>query len=231
MISIGPVFADAWALYRVLWQRGIVVSAVVFAIVGAASYAARDATGFGPRFAVLVLGLVAQVFVQGMLVEAVRNVHEGRPAPPLRALYDRAGAVFPSLVAGSLVYGVGVGVGIILLVVPGLFLAARWSVFVPLIVLEGKSSRDARVRSNELVRGKTVAVLVAIVVMYLAVTVPSILLQFAVGAGTATAAVVGFACSVAGAPFQAHVLTTIYYRLTDPQRPVLHPGAAAAHGA
>ena len=228
MISIGPIFADAWALYRVLWQRGIAVSAAVFAIVAAASYAASNSSGFGPRFAILVLGLVAQVFVQGMLVEAVRNVHEGRPQQPWRALYERAGAVFPSLVAGSLVYGIGVGLGIVLLVVPGLFLASRWSLFVPFIVLEGKRSQEARLASSSLVKGHTVAVLACIVVMYLLVTVPSIVLQYAVGAGSGAAALVGFVCSVLGAPFEAHVLTTIYYRLTQPGVPVLHPSAGAA---
>lgn len=228
MISIGPVFADAWALYRLLWRRGAAASAVIFAIVAAATYAVGNASGIGPRLAILVLGIVAQVFVQGMLVEAVRNAHEGRPREPLRTLYDRAGAVFPSLIAGALVYALGVGVGILLLIVPGLFLASRWSLFVPLIVLEGKSSRDARIRSNELVKGRTLAVLLTIVVMYLMVTVPSVLLQIAVGAGSGSAALVGWVCSVLAAPFEAHVLTTIYYRLTDPQRPVLHHGVAPA---
>ena len=228
MISIGPIFADAWALYRLLWRRGVSVAAVVFAIVGVASYLAGRSGGNGPAFAIIVLGLIGQVFVQGMLVEAVRNVHEGRPQQSLRSLYDRAGAVFPSLVVGSLVYGLGVGIGIVLLIVPGLFLAARWSLFVPLIVLEGNRSGPARVKSNELVKGKTSSVLVTIVVMYLAVTGPSIILQFAVGAGSAAAAIVGFVCAALAAPFEAHVLTTIYYRLTDPARPVIHRGSARA---
>ena len=228
MISIRTVFPDAWSLYRLLWRRGVPVAAVVFAIVGVANYLAARAGGAGPAFAILVLGLIGQVFVQGMLVEAVRNVHEGRPQERVRSLYDRAGAVFPSLVVGAIVYGVGVGLGIVLLIVPGLFLAARWSMFVPLIVLEGNRSGPARVKSNELVKGKTTPVLVTVVVMYVAVTAPSIGLQFAVGAGSVAAAVVGFACAALSTPFEAHVLTTIYYRLTDPGRPVIHRGVAAA---
>ena len=228
MISIGPIFADAWALYRLLWRRGVPVAAVVFAIIGVASHLALRAGGVGPRFAIVVLGLIGPVFVQGMLVEAVRNVHEGRPQESVRSLYDRAGAVFPSLVIGSIVYGVGVGIGIVLLIVPGLFLAARWSMFVPLIVLEGNRSGPARVKSNELVKGKTSSVLFTIVVMYVVVTAPSIALQVAVGTGTVAAAVVGFIVAALSAPFQAHVLTTIYYRLTDPARPVIHSGVATA---
>lgn len=228
MISIGSVFPDAWALYRLLWRRGVPVAAVVFAIVGVANYLAARASGAGPAFAIIVLGLIGQVFVQGMLVEAVRNVHEGRPQESMRSLYDRAGAVFPSLVVGSLVYGIGVGVGIVLLIVPGLFLAARWSMFVPLIVLEGNRSGPARLKSNALVKGRTTPVLGTIVVMYVAVTVPSVGLQYAVGAGTVAAAVVGFACAALAAPFEAHVLTSIYYRLTDPARPVIHRGVAMA---
>jgi len=228
VISIGTVFPDAWGLYRLLWRRGVAVAAVVFAIVGVASYLASRADGRGPALAIVVLGLIGQVFVQGMLVEAVRNVHEGRPQQSVRSLYDRAGVVFPSLVIGSIVYGVGVGLGIVLLIVPGLFLAARWSMFVPLIVLEGNRSGPARVKSNELVKGRTTPVLGTIVTMYIAVTAPSIGLQVAVGAGSVAAAFVGFVCAALSAPFEAHVLTTIYYRLTDPGRPVIHRGSARA---
>lgn len=226
MISIGPIFTDAWALYRLLWRRGVPVAAVVFAIIGVASYLAGRAGGAGPAFAILVLGLIGPVFVQGILVQAVRNVHEGRPQESLRSLYDRAGAVFPSLVGGTLVYGVGVGLGIVLLIVPGLFLAARWSMFAPLIVLEGNRSGAARAKSSALVKGKTSSVLFTLVVMYVVVGVPSVGLQFAIGTGTVAAAVVAFVYAALSAPFEAHVLTSIYYRLTDPARPVIHRSAA-----
>jgi hypothetical protein len=159
-----------------------------------------------------------------MLVESVRNVHEGRPQEPVRVVYERIGKVFPSLFGGAIVYAVCVAVGLILLIVPGIFLLTRWALFVPLIVLEGKKSRDARIESNALVKGRTPAVFITVLVMYLVLLVPNIVLVVIVGGGSGNAALIGFICSTLAAPFEAHCLTSIYYRLRDPQRPVLHPG-------
>lgn len=231
MIGVGLVFGDAWALYRLLWRRGIAVSAAVFAIVAAATWAFGDSRGGGSQLAILILDIVATVFVQGMLVESVRNAHEGRPQDPVRAVYERVGTVFPSLFGGAIVYAVCVAVGLILLIVPGVILLTRWALFVPLIVLEGKKSRDARIDSNALVKGHSIEVFFTVLIMYVVLLLPNVVLVLALGGGAGTAAVVGFFCSTLAAPFEAHCLTAIYYRLRDPQRPVLHPSVTATRQA
>ena len=45
----------------------------------------------------------------------------------------------------------------------------------------------------------------------------------AVGAESVGGIVIGTLWAGVVAPFQAHVLTSIYYRLTDESRPVVHP--------
>ena len=228
MISIGTVFADATQLYRLLWRRSVPVAAAVFAIIQVASALAQRSQGRGPALAILVLEIIGAVFVQGMLVEAVRSVHEGKPTPSLRGLYERIGTVFPTLMLGGLVYAFSVAAGLLLFIIPGLILTARWCLFAPFVVLEGMSGREARARSWTVVRGRTGRVLLVIGAVMLFVAVPGVLLQVAFGSGSIASNILGFVWAAFAAPFEAHVLTTIYYRLTDPERPLVHPSALAA---
>jgi hypothetical protein len=222
VISVGEVMADAGALYRLLWQRGMAISLPVFAVIGIGNVLATRSEGGGGDFAVLILGIIGPVFVQAFLVEAVRNAHEGKVQESIGTLYERAGAMFLPLLMSTLVYGIGVAVGIFLIIVPGLILLSRWSLFVPLMVIDGLRGSEARKRSNQLVKGKTVTVLLAILLVYVLALVPGILLQLAVGAESVGGIVVGTLWAGIVAPFQAHVLTAIYYRLTDESRPVVH---------
>ncbi len=222
MISVGEVMADASALYRLLWQRGMAISLPVFAVIGIGNVLATRSEGGGGDFAVLILGIIGPVFVQAFLVEAVRNAHEGKPQEAIGTLYERAGAMFLPLLMSTLVYGIGVAVGIFLIIVPGLILLSRWSLFVPLMVIDGLRGSEARKRSNQLVKGKTVTVLLAILLVYVLALVPGIALQLAVGAESVGGIVIGTLWAGIVAPFQAHVLTAIYYRLTDESRPVVH---------
>ena len=228
MISIGTVFADATQLYRLLWRRSVPIAAVVFAVIQVASVLAQRSRGGGPALAILVLEIVGAVFVQGMLVEAVRSVHEGKPTPSLRGLYERIGSVFPTLMLGGLIYAFSVACGLLLFIVPGLILTARWCLFAPFVVLEGMSGREARARSWAVVRGHTGRVLLVIIAVMIFVAVPGVLLQVGFGSGSLASNLLGFGWAVFAAPFEAHVLTTVYYRLTDPERPLVHPSALAA---
>lgn len=226
---IAETLRDAWVLYRLLWRRGIAVGGIVFALVAVANALASRAGGNGPQFAVLVLGFVGIAFVQGILVESVRNAHEGRKPASWRSLYERGGAIFPALLVGSVLYGLCVGVGLFFLIVPGLVILARFALFAPAIVLEGAPIGDSFRRSNQLVRGSTLRVLVTLVSVYVLVLAVGLALGVALGGGVG-AAIVGFIWQALAAPYEAHVLTAIYYRLTEPERPVVHPAALAAAG-
>ena len=65
--------------------------------------------------------------MQGALAEAVRNVHEGRKPATAADLLPRTRPRLTALIGGGLVAGIGVGIGLVLLVVPGLILLVRWS--------------------------------------------------------------------------------------------------------
>lgn len=224
-MTISGVLSDALAVYRRLWRRSVVVAGLIFVVVSLADALAARHVTFWTRIVSLLVGLVGGLLVQGALVEIVRDLHEGRPSATIGELYERTRGRLGTLAGTSLLFGLGVGLGLLLLVVPGLILAARWSLIVPLVMIERLGVRDAFTRSSELVRGKTGRVLALFVISALIAGVASLVITgafaflpnfFAFWVGGAVAGAVAV-------PFQAHVLTVLYYRLTEPERPVLPP--------
>jgi hypothetical protein len=220
---ITAVLSDAAAVYRRLLRRSVVVAGLVFAVISLADALAARAHTAAATLVSLVLALVGGLLVQGALVEVVRDLHEGRPAAAVGRLYDRTRSRLGTLFGASLLYGLGVVAGFLLLIVPGLIAIARWSLIVPLVMVEGRGWRDAFARSSELVRGRTGAVLVLVIVANVVTTLVGAAITTLFGF-LPTFAAIWAGGTIAGAlavPYEAHVLTVLYYRLTEPDRPVL----------
>lgn len=223
-----PVFgtlADALRLYRLLFVRSVTVAAFVYGVVAVAQIFHHEISGplaslLG--FIIFLLTLAGPAFVQGALVVLVRNVHEGRSAAPIRELARETRPKVLRLIGASLVYAFGVAVGLVLLVIPGLIVAARWSLMPPVVMFEGQTISEARRRSSELVKGFGRPVLVCIVIGYFIATSVAVYLAFA-GLSFGTMTFGSFVWSSLTAPFEAHILTALYYRRADPLSPVIHP--------
>jgi hypothetical protein len=106
--------------------------------------------------------LVAFPWVIGALVHDVAEGDRTFVEP-----YARTREHLWDLIVSAVVTTVGIALGLVALIVPGLILFARWALVVPLIVLERAPWRLALARSNELVRGHTTAVLGIFVVLTL----------------------------------------------------------------
>jgi hypothetical protein len=201
------------------------------AIVFGALALAKVGGHYGGRALAIALGIVAfvlewggPVIVQGALIELVANIHEGRPARPLGRLYARARARFWPLFWGSLVYVLGILGGLVLLIVPGLVAFARWSLLALFVVLEEDGVEDAIRKSSAAVRGRAGRVLGIVGGAFLLLAVPADLVFYLVLDRGVEWQLFSFAWSSLTAPFEAHVLSVLYYRLTDPQRPVIPAG-------
>lgn len=222
-MTISEVLGDALSVYRRLWRRSVVVAGLVFAVVSLAdAFAARRSTAATTLVSV-VLALVGGLLVQGALVEVVRDLHEGREPAPVGTYYARTRDRLGTLLGASLLYGIGVAVGFILLIVPGLIAVARWSLIVPLVVIERLGVGEAFSRSSRLVKGQTGRVLVLVIVANLITGVVAAAVQAAFGflPTFGTIWVGGTIASAIAVPYEAHVLTVLYYKLTEPERPVL----------
>jgi len=215
-VQISEVLGEAFALYRRLFRRSVVVAGLIFAVVALAqALAARSGTAIA-LFVSLLLSLVGGLLVQGALVEVVRDLREGRPPAPVNEYYDRTRGRLGTLVGASIAYGFGVLFGFVLLVIPGLIAIARWSLIVPLVMIEKLGWRDAFRRSSELVRGQTGRVLALVVIADIIVAVVSSFFTFL--PGFVGAWVGGTVAGAIAVPFEAYVLTIMYYRLSERER-------------
>ena len=220
---ISSVLGDAASVYRRLWRRSVLVAGTVFAVIALAdALAARSATA-GTTFVSLVLALVGGLLVQGALVEVVRDLHEGGTVAPVGAYYDRTRGRLGTLLGASILYGIGVVIGFVLLIVPGLIAVARWALIVPLVMIEGRGVRDAFARSSQLVAGRTGRVLVLVIVANVLTSLVGAGITLLLGFLPAFLAIWlgGTLAGAVAVPYEAHVLTVLYYRLTEPGRPVL----------
>jgi hypothetical protein len=224
-MPIGATLADAFRVYRLLWVRSVLVAAIVYALIAVLQIVEHAASGPGASLLALLVFLATiagPALVQGALVYIVRNIHDGRPPESVGGLFADARERLWRLIGASIVYALGIFGGMILLIVPGLMVAARWALMPAVVMLEGRGVGDARRRSRDLVRGHSVAVFACLFVAGLIIVLPSAVIVFAIGSfGTSTFA--SFVWSALTAPFAAHLLTVIYYRRSEATRPVIHP--------
>jgi len=219
------VLKDTYALYRRLFARSVGLGLVVFGAVELVrAFVVTRHVSAPAMLLVLVtaaVGLIGTALVQGALAESVREVHEGARLSSIRLLYERAAARFGSLVGVSVLTSFGIVAGFLLLVVPGLVLATRWALAVPVVMVEGASPRAAMRRSRQLVRGNGRRVFVALLNVGVRIGICSI--PFALVAhGSFLAVWIATALGAAlTTPYAAHAMSVLYYRLTEPERTVL----------
>jgi hypothetical protein len=223
-VNIFEVLGEAWSLYkRFLWQF-FVTALVVFAVLDLLGALARAASG-DSVLAGLFWGLIAAVisvvgyfWVQGALVELVQDVRDGRADRTIAETYAVVRPRLPALIVAGILAAIGIGIGFLLLIVPGLFLLTIWSMLVPVIVLEGRSAGESFTRSREVVRGNGWSVFGLILVTFLLVLIASAVigLVFSPLPDFLDAWLGSLVAHSLTIPFVAAALTTAYFRLTAP---------------
>src|SRR6266508_3646115 len=147
------VIGEAWALYKRHWRHLLTFSFAVYvtvAVIGALLTAAL--TWLGAILAAFV-SLVAVFWLQAALVKAVDDVRDGRADLSLGETFAAAREHLGAVVVAGILAAIGIVLGLILLIVPGLVLMTWWAVIVPTIVLENRRAGKSFTRSRELVRG------------------------------------------------------------------------------
>jgi hypothetical protein len=109
-------------------------------------------SGFEPPSYLLLsvfLSLVTGVFLQGVLTRASIDDLSGKPVS-IGAALNHAAQMFLPLIGLALLVAIALVAGLILLIVPGLALAVRWSVAGPSLIVEKTGVLDAMGRSAKL---------------------------------------------------------------------------------
>jgi len=102
--------------------------------------------------ATYVLALGVSAASQGAAVIAVSHVHLEQSTSIAESFAGIKGRIL-YLALIMVGYWMGIGVGLILLIVPGVILALMWALTIPVAVIEDKGLRDAVNRSAELTKG------------------------------------------------------------------------------
>jgi hypothetical protein len=179
---------------------------------------------------VLVVSTIVGTLYQGMVVGLVRDVQDGRRDSSVSELFGFATPVLLPLIGAGLLSGIGIGIGMVLLIVPGLFLLTIWAVIAPAIVIERSGVIAAFRRSRELVRGNGWPVFGVIVVAFVISLVGGLIFA-SIAAGIADGPFVRIVFSALAstitAPIGALVAGVLYYRLLGfEQTAVVSPPAA-----
>jgi hypothetical protein len=174
--------------------------------------------------AVLVVALLSLVFgflYQGMVVNLVRDLQDGRRDSSVKDLAASVTPVLMPLIGAGLVTAIGIVFGSLLLIVPGLYLLTIWAVTAPVVVVERKGVFGALGRSRELVRGNGWPVLGAVLVSVLIGIAASLTLTL-VADGIAEGKIIDIVfyalSSMVTAPIEALVASVLYFRLLQIER-------------
>jgi hypothetical protein len=209
------VIKEAWGLYKAHWQHLLAFSFAVYvavALIGA--LLAVTLTWLGVILAALV-SLIALFWLQASLVKAVDDVRDGRADLSLGQTFSAAREHLGAVVVAGILAAIGITIGLILLIVPGLILLTWWCLIVPTIVLENRSAGESFSRSRELVRGYAwsvfgVILLVVLLLIGFQIVLSIILTPLADWLQTFVSNIVSGTLT---APFIAIVLTLLYFRL------------------
>ncbi|HEY2520134.1 MAG TPA: hypothetical protein VGJ19_08490 [Streptosporangiaceae bacterium] len=215
MSPLTGVLRESWAMYRRFAAHFLLI-AFMFYLVSAIIGALLSLAGIGGGVAAGIINLFFLFLLQAALVKAVQDVRDGRVDLNLA---DTVRAALPYLlpVAGaSILAAIGITIGFILIIVPGLILLTFWSLIVPSIVLGGSPAMASFGASWRTVRGYAWHVFGTFVLVWLLYLAFEIVLAviFAVLPNWLQGFLSGIVSGTLFAPFLAIVVSLIWYRLT-----------------
>jgi len=166
------------------------------------------------QFLATAIQLAATALYTGFVVKLVEDVRDGRRDHTVNELFSSASRHIGALIINGVLWGIAIAIGLVLLIVPGLYLATIWAVCQPAIVSENRDALGAFSRSRELVAGDGWAVfgtiLVAILIQ-IGVAVVAVAIGAAIGVGALIAATI--IASTITAPISALVATVLFFDL------------------
>jgi hypothetical protein len=221
-LRVGSVYREAARTYRAHPAALLVPGAILFLIFGVPSVLFGEATtdqGAGNLLAALLaqsLGAFSSFLYYGYCEEVADQARSGEVS--VRRALNETRPVVLKLAAVSLIVELLAGLGLVLLIVPGLLLAARWGLVAPIASFEKVWPRRAMRRSAELVKGHYRLLLVTAVAMFALEQVASAAGE-ALGAEVLGDHLVGAVLGdVAGdlmiGPFAGLLIAIVYFRLS-----------------
>jgi hypothetical protein len=213
-ITVGGVVDETFSIYGQNAVALLGAALVVFVIVGVVSGLLQNAGGVVLGGLAGIVRLIGYALFTGFVVRLVQDVRDGRRDETVGDLFSSAAPAILSLIVFGILWGIGVGIGFILLIIPGLILITFWSVGAPAIVIEGAGPIEAFGRSWRLVRGDAWSVFAALLVVLLIVIAIGIVLGIiATPIGNGATVVASIISTVITAPIFALAVSVMYFDL------------------
>jgi len=228
-IGVGDVLNETFSIYGQNFGALIGGAIAVFVLVGIASGLLQNAGGLVLGTLALIVELVGRAIFVGFVVRLVEDVRDGRRDHTVGDLFSSASDAIVPLIGFGILFGIGVGIGFILLVIPGLFLLTMWSVGAPAIVVEKEGPIGAFGRSWRLVRGDGWRVFAVLLVVFLiGLAVSAVLLAIGHSIGSGAVLVAGVVSAVITAPIYAIAVSALFFDLGGGQVAAAQASTATA---
>ena len=209
------VLSEAWDLYKRHWRHFLTISFVVYLAVALVALVLVALLTWVGAILAAIVSLIATFWLQGALVTAVQDVRDGRADLSLGETFAHVRPQLPAIIVGGVLAGLGIALGLLLLIVPGLVLLTWWILIIPVIVLEKRRAGEAFGRSRELVRGhgwNVFGVIVLTILLFIAfrILLGLVLIPFADWLQSFLSEII---VGTLATPFVALAWTLLYYRL------------------
>jgi hypothetical protein len=226
-LDTARVFERVFAIYRL--QAGVLLpAAVILYLIPSALGLANGITG---QALALAASVIAAVGYQGLVVQAVRDIQDGVRDLSLGKLFRSVSKVLAPLMWTAILVGVGVFLGFLAFIIPGLFLLTQWAVAAPVVVCEVRTAPQAVARSRQLVQGHGWRVFSVLVVTFLIVAIVDLALASAANAisgGDISFAIAQLVAGTLTAPIFALASAVLYLELLQLKGEQLPPANMAS---
>jgi hypothetical protein len=213
-LTVGGTLSQVFDIYRD--QAGVLLPVAFWLFLVVAIVNGLTEGHFSLFWVSIVVSLAVGTLYQGMVVELVKDIQDGRRDSSVGELMRSVLPVLGPLIGAGILAGLGIGAGLFLLIVPGLILLTMWAVIAPAIVVERRGVFDAFGRSRQLVKGQGWPVFGTVVIAYLIAFVAELVfvaIANGIADGPLLRIVFSALASTLAAPIGALVASVLYFRL------------------
>jgi hypothetical protein len=221
MNPLSGVLDEAWRMYKTHARHLLAIAFVIYLIAAIITALLALAGGNVGLLLGSLVSVIAAFVLQATLIKAVQDLRDGRADLSISETVNEALPYIWSVAGASILAGIAITIGLILIIVPGLFLITIWAVIIPVIVIERSGALASFGRSRQLVRGRGWHVFGTLVIVYIIMLAVNIILGLVFSAlphvlGDGLSSVIS---GTLISPFLALVVTLVYYRLFETMTP------------
>jgi hypothetical protein len=212
---LSGVFGEAWELYKAHWRHFFSIAFIVFVILAAVGIVLTALLGWLGLLIGALISLAGTFWLQGALIQAVSDVRDGRADLSVSETFSQVYPRLGTIIVAGLLLGLAIAVGLLVLIVPGLYLMTIWIAVIPAIVLENRGIGESFGRSRELVSGygwNVFGIIVLTILILLGVGIATGLILSPLAEWLASL-IQQIVANTIVTPFVVAVWTLVYYRL------------------